>query len=118
MSVGMAAFEGRAEELDAIDVARRAARLVWDARARIWPYVLALVAVEAGVRTVAWRYGFAMGEGYEFHDETLAQFGRHGAWLCARALADGLVVGMTLRALLGYEHPAWRPDRGLLGFAA
>ncbi|MFL5297195.1 MAG: hypothetical protein ACJ798_12510 [Phenylobacterium sp.] len=119
MSLGMTAFEGRTEDLEPIGVARRAALLLWERLRVIWPYVLALAIVESAVRTVAWRYGFAMGEGYEFHGgESLADFGRHGAWLCARALADGLVLGMLLRALIGYGAPAWRPDRGLLGFTA
>lgn len=119
MSVGMASFEGRGEELDAIDVARRAGRLVWDARYRLWPYLVALAAVTAAVRWLAWRYGLPGGEdGWSYRvqgDETLADFARHGAWLAGRALVTGIAAGMTVRALLGVAQP-WRPDRGLFGF--
>jgi len=111
MSVSAAPFEA---ELDAVDVARRAGQLIWDARLRVWPYVVGLAAVTAGVRWVAWQYGLAGGEdGYRIHDgETLAEFARHGAWLAGRALVTGLALAMTLRALLGVAQP-WRPDRGL-----
>jgi hypothetical protein len=123
MSVGMAGFEGRAEELDAVDVARRASRLIWDARLRIWPYLLALAVVETAVRAAAQRYGYVMDDGYGYGfgfrgGETLAEFGRHGMWLGARAVAVGVVLAMTLRGLVGYSAPPWRPDRGLLGFTA
>jgi hypothetical protein len=121
MSVGMASFEGRGEELDAVDVARRAAQLVWDARLRVWPYVLVLAAVTAAARWLAWRYALPGGEdgwSYRFHgEESLADFARHGVWLGARALGVGLAAGMTVRALLGAEAP-WRPDRALVGFTA
>jgi hypothetical protein len=119
MSVGMASYEHRGEELDAIDVARRAGQLVWDARARLWPYLILLAAMTAGIRWLSWRYALPGGEdgwSYRVHDgETMVEFARHGAWLAGRALAAGLASGMTVRALLGAPAP-WRPDRALTGF--
>jgi hypothetical protein len=119
MTVGMASFEGRGEELDAVDIARRAGQLIWDARYRVWPYVLLVAAVTAAVRWAAWTYGLPGGEdgwSYRVHDgESLGDFARHGAWVAGRAVAGGLAAGMMLRALLGAEAP-WRPDRALLGF--
>lgn len=119
MSVGMASFGTRGEELDAVEVARRAAGLIWDNKLRVLPYLALMIAVTAAVRWIGYRYGFPMdGADYSFNDhESLAEFARRGAWTCARALASGLAVGMTLRTLLGQAQP-WRPDRGLLGFAA
>ncbi len=119
MSVGMASFGGRSEELDPIGVARAATAMIWAQRGRIWPYVLLLAAVSAGIRAVGWRYGLPVEDGYSFHDhESLAEFARHGAWRCGTAVVSGLFTAMTLRALMGYAAPAWRPDRGLLGFTA
>src|SRR5689334_25190163 len=116
MSVGMAGFEARWQELDAVDVARRAARIVWDRKGQVWPYLIAIAAVTGAVRWAGWRYGLPMDDswsGYHGHDgESLAQYATHGAWRLGRALVDGVVVGMALRALLGAEQP-WRPDRGL-----
>jgi len=121
MSVGMAGFEARWQELDAVDVARRAARIVWERKGQVWPYLLVIAAVTAAVRWAGWRYGLPMEDGWSgYHghgDESLAQYATHGAWRLGRALVDGVVVGMTLRALLGAAQP-WRPDRGLLGFTA
>jgi hypothetical protein len=121
MSVGMASFERRGEELDAVDIARRAGQLIWDARYRVWPYLILVAAVTAAVRWLGWTYGLpggADGMSYQVHDgETLGDFARHGAWLAGRSLAAGLAAGMLLRALLGAAQP-WRPDRALLGFAA
>jgi hypothetical protein len=118
MSVGMASF-GRAGELDVVEVVRRAAGLIWDNRTRVLPYLVLLAAVSAAVRWIGSRYGLPVEDGgYSFHDgESLADFARHGAWRCARAVVEALAAGMTLRALLGYAQP-WRPDRGLLGFVA
>jgi hypothetical protein len=119
MSVGMASFERRSEELDAVEVARRAAALIWDNRTRVLPYLVLLAAVSAAVRWLGYRYGLPVEDGGGFHDgETLADFARHGAWRLGRAVVEALAAGMTLRALLGYAHPAWRPDRALLAFTA
>ena len=119
MSLGMASFEARWQELDAVDVARRAARIIWERKAQVWPYVAAIAVVTAAVRWAGWRWGLPVEDGYvgyHGHDgESLAQYATHGAWRLGRALVDGLVLGMTLRALLGDAQP-WRPDRGLLGF--
>jgi hypothetical protein len=119
MSVGMASLDGA--ELDAFLVARRAGEIIWDARLRVWPYLLALAAVTAGTRWLSWRYGLPGGaDGWSYHvdhGERLADFARHGAWIAGRSLALGLAAGMTLRALLGAAAP-WRPDRPLLGFTA
>ena len=121
MSLGMASFEQRSQELDAVDVARRAARILWDRKGQVWPYLVAVAVITAAIRFVGWRYGLPLEEGgyaWRGHgDESLAQYATHGAWRLGRALADGLVLGMTLRALLGQAQP-WRPDRGLLGFTA
>jgi hypothetical protein len=117
MSVGMASFEGPLGELDAFDVARRGGELIWEARYRVWPYLLLMAAVITGARWLAWRYGVPMGDDYSYRGESLAEFGRHGAWVSGRALAVGLAAGLTLRSLLGVASP-WRPDRGLLGFTA